>query len=118
MKRNNLASAFIRLGSLMFSLLGCSGPRDGDQFIGIWSNEPEGGKLIFEINRQGELFLIQEKFAPTRQPLKTYSARVKDNVLHVDDTAVFAKIVYVEAQNKLVILGDQMAGFHRISEKR
>lgn len=86
-------------------LVGCSKP--GEQFIGKWSNEWTNGKLLVDIQRDGDNFLVRTINRDTGRVIFAEAAKLRDGYLMMDK-GLFNKFSYSESENAIVSVDSEL----------
>lgn len=102
--------------SIVMLILSCS--KQGEQFVGRWSNEWTNGKLLLDIQRDGDNFLMRTFDTETGRVIVTNSAKLQDGYLVLND-AYIKKLTYSESENAIVPVDSAvpLPAYRRVAEK-
>lgn len=81
--------------------------KEGDQFIGTWSNVnavTKLGDLLLVISREDDHILVKLTVASSGVLIATHAAHVNDGYLIVDGDALYPKLAYSKSENALLVL--------------
>ena len=81
------------------ALSACSKPVE--KFIGSWSNEWMGGKLMLNISRDGDNFIVKEILPESGAAFAVNSARYESGYLIVNDNRALGKISYIASDDSI-----------------
>lgn len=91
---------------------------DTNEYIGLWSNKNgKLGDLFLEVEPQGDHLLAKFSLISNGRSLGIYEARVANGYLHIDEHAIYKKMLYSKSNNQLITMGDSSVGaFHKVEK--